>query len=416
MGRPVSCIRLLLVSSICVPAAVIAGAHALSSATWRQAPDFAVVIFPFNGLAHERLSYRRFVEQVRREIGKSSLGKDANGIVQPTANQPTLSSDADIENFARSAKRAVKKTLKLEPLSPKAYALLALSEDNPTRRRRIILLGARASRRDISVQMLALRERALINDYSGAIVTLDQILRVHPKRQSDFFPILRDALRRDETTLAFINMLKEPTPWRDRFLIFAAADKASRPNLANIRRRIYLDNKLFDQLLVQGLVEDGQIQLAGRVYRFVSKAPTKGSMFGSSKWISVFPPFDWLFTNRPGLRAQPSEAGEKLHVNVEPGDGGTIASRLLPAPSVPFSINLSVSGLTISQIQDTKLSIACWGQSTPFFEQNFASENVEFTISKMPDCSFLKVSIMTRSWSGGRALAGTFGAFVVRQR
>jgi hypothetical protein len=405
--------KLLAASSVSLPLAIICGAHGLSSASLRSSPEFAISVFPANGLAAERLAYGTFVDGVQEAL------------VGPTQRAGPMSDDqaelmkefeggtSDLQAFAASASQAARDALALEPLLPKAHALLALAQTDTNKRNQIVALASRLNRREISLQGLVLQQKVEGGDYAGSIETLDQILRVHPERQAEFFPLLVEALARTETIPAFSDLLRNDLPWRDAFLGFAVKDPRTLENLAQIRKGISPDNLAFDQRLIAGLVAQRDIREAAAIYGL---AVASNQKMATVSWQSDYPPFDWKLSDTSGLRARANKKLDTLEFSIEPGNGGILASKLISAPPSPFKIGMRVTNEPSSQIKDLKLQISCWNEASPFFEQAFLSGSSVFEIAGNPGCAYLQVAIAGRAWTGSNALAGNLGPLQLNPR
>lgn len=402
--------RLLISGLLAVPLAVLSGAHALSSASLRSTPELSQLVFPGNGLASEKLAYRDFADSVKKSLtGPHNQNDDANSAAPDAALQPGISV-ANLQSFASAVAPLAQKALQLEPLLPKAHVLLALSETDPQRRREIIALASKLNRRELALQGVVLQQNIDDGDYAATIDTLDQILRVHPERTAQFFPFLTNALAQRETMEAFTALLRRPLPWRDAFLEFAVNEPNALDNLAVIRQDISPGNLVFDQRLIAGLVGQGKIESANRVFKVA--APAKASQ-PIEFWRSEYVPFEWQLADRAGFRAQTNKARDKLEFSIDPGNGGTLASRLIPAPSAPFVLRLDHQIEPATQIKDMKIQLTCWGQTQPFDEQQLSGSVSILTVNKRPGCAYLEVAIVGRAWTGASTLTGSLGQLSV---
>lgn len=399
-------IKLLLALVLAVPLAALSGAHGLSSASLRNAPDLSATVFPINGLALEKVAYRNFVGGVTESLaGPDDTELKSN---EPETDVTTQfeAGTLDLQDFAQRASQAAREALMLEPLTAKTHAILALSETDLQDKRRLVALASRLNRRELALQGLVLQQRLDDNDYAGTINTLDQILRVHPERKAEFFPLLVNALAQSATKPAFTSLLSEPLPWRDSFLDAAVGDPRVLENLADIRPRIALDNLAFDQRLIAGLADQGSLASAERMYRFVANPEQSGSQDRAEAWRSAYPPFDWKLADTAEMRAQPSKNLERLELSIEPGNGGILASRILAPPNAPFEIRIGHQIEPASQVKDFRLQLSCWGQSSPFFAEPFAEGKRVFKIDSRPGCEFIELAIIARAWTGSRPLNG----------
>ena len=396
-----------------VTLALVSGAHALSSAVTRNSPELALALWPSNGLASEKIAYRKFVQSVREnQRGVDNRDVDARSPDADLDNQFAAFGDQMRQSAVASSAVAIQ-ALKVEPLSPRALALIALSQSDRTRKDRIVALASRLSRRDLPLQALVLQSRLAAADYTGTMETLDQILRVHPQRQAEFFPVLTNALKERATIPAFRDLLSKPLPWRDAFLMHALNDPKAARNLAEIRNAIRPDNADFDKGLIANLARNGDLETSASLYRQLAKPAAQGSGFA---WTSEYPPFDWTFADQAGLRAQLSKDGRHLEFAVDPGNGGVIASRVMRLPRAPFTVTIRHEVSEGGSLNDLKLTLGCLNQGTAFFEASFAQGNGRFDVSRRPDCNYVLVALSARAWTGADPLNGTFVDMLVVPR
>ena len=374
--------RLIVSSLVGVGLAILVGLQSLSSVSTRTAPALAVQLFPANGLARERLVFEQFTA----------------GISEP----------GDEVEAARAVVDQARKTLRSDPLAPKAIAILALAQQDDESRRGILDIGQQLNRRDLTLQGLVLQERLAEGDYPRSIETLDQILRVHPEYSQEFFPVLVSALADEETVPLFADMLDGSSPWHERFLRHAVGTREVLPQLAVLRREITIADEIFDRRLISGLATIGEIESAQEIFRFATGSDAIASGTGVIDWQSTYPPFQWRFLDEPGFRAQTSNDMEKLELSVRPGKGGVIAARLLGAPDRPFEVRIKHRISPADQLRDVRLQLICATNSEAFFDERFSRQGEGFLVNSMPSgCEHMLMAINARAWSGRSALSGT---------
>ena len=404
-------LKIVLLVVLALALAIASGAHALSSALAKNAPETALLLWPSNGQARERLAYNAFVADVRKSLSGSRNGEGAGddvAVVRESGGGGDL-----LQRFAAAAAPAARMALREEPLSTQAHAILALSEKDPARQARIIAFASQLNRRDLALQSLVLQSKVSAGDYAGTIETLDQILRVHPQRQIEFFPLLTNALRQSATIQVFRDLLSKPLPWRDSFLLHAVGDPGAARNLAAIRGSLDFKNLDFDRALIARLAANGDFEIAARLYR---QFGSSSSMPKGSSWRSAYPPFDWTFADEPELRAQLNKGGQFLEFAIDPGAGGVLASRLIASPAAPFVVTMRYELSNSSLAKDLKLSLTCIGQIQPFFTGTVAERNGRFEINRNPDCTHINVAILGRSWTGGEPLNGSLIDVIIVSR
>lgn len=399
--------RLGLASLLAIPLAILSAAHALSSASLRNSPELALAVYPFNGLAKEKVAYSTLVAGVRDASVKAGEADTVMSAVgDGTAVSPNIGTE-DLARLAVSAAPQAREAIRLEPLSARAFVILALSEQNARQRDRIVRQAALLTRRDIVLQTMVLEQKGKAADYPGVIGALDEILRVHPGRYGEFFPLLVEALRTKATVPEFAVLLARPLPWKDSFLNFALGDAQALENLAAVRERMAGGDKDFDRKLIAKLTRSGRIASAEGIYRRVSGTAPSDAVTAQFNWRSEYPPFDWQLADQPGFRAQIGNTPNILEINVGPGNGGIIASRLVRNPGGPFTLRIAHDIEPASQLKDVKLAVACQGQAAPFAERAFATGEVGLVVEQAPSCDYLEIAIAARAWTDSRALAGT---------
>lgn len=399
-------------TGVAIALAVLSSANALSSASIRSSPELSVAVWPANGLSLERVAYRLFVENVRGTLNGAEASKERSEANPDVAKQIRLSG-LQLQQSAANYEATAKSALRYEPLLPQAHAILILSERDPRRKGRIIALASQLNRRELSLQGLVLQNRIDVGDYPGAINTLDQILRVHPERKAEFFPVLTDALKQSGTNEAFREMLTKPLPWRESFLLYAVRDPKAAANLAVIRKKVSFGSSEFDRSLVANLARNGDIEAAAEIYRLLAK---DGSRDSGGQWMSAYPPFDWTFADKTGLRAQLGRDNRYLGFAIDPGNGGTLASRLIALPTSPLTITIYHVLEQGSSAKDLKLTLACYGQKAPFFEASFGENNGRFDVGRAPACKYALLAITGRAWTGSTPLNGTISDVQISPR
>ena len=395
MAKP---IRLAVCSAIGFGLAAVTGAHAVSSISTRTAPQLAINAFGSNGAAHERLAYDMF--RAAAEAEASGSEPDVSS-AQARKNLDT----ATLSTLAKAQRRHVLAAIRYEPLSPRAHALAIMAETNSRKKGDWVAAATSLNRRDVILQGLALEHHAARGDYPAAIATIDQMLRVKPERSDTIFPLLTSALTFDDTVPVFAQLLADPLPWRDAFLMYAAQDGKARNNLARLRSQIDFGNANFDRSLISGLVSQGEVSTAADLYSQFGSSSKSGR---SHEWRGDYPPFDWTFADDAAFRAQPSSDLAKLEFSIRPGQGGVLATKIIETPSTPFAIRLRNDISLAGQAEDVKLELRCANGSAPFFGQVFVPGEARFEVQSVPaDCRYLTISINARAWSGLPALRGT---------
>lgn len=375
-----------------VTAAVLAAflaLQAIGSVQTRKEPAVASLVAPWNGLAFEQLATREF--------------------------RASASDGTDIPAAALAAVPSARKAFGLDPLTPKALAIMALAEQDASQKAEILDGATVLNRRDLLLQGILLEQQIKAADYSETLATLDRILRVHPRESVTFFPILIQALRQDGAVPAFADILGARPVWLQSFLQAAVNDGEALSNLAKLRLTMEDVEPSIDQRLVAGLVGRGDREDAYEMYLHSSKSSPVSSYPYTLNWNSALPPFDWAFVDDANFRAQTAVTGDTLEVFIKSGNGGVLAARMIPNPSRPLVFTFSHSITPANQARDLKLAVQCADSDTMLIEQSFSG--AKSTVELPPtSCSFLNVTLLGRAWSGRSAIRGNIGQLTVATR
>lgn len=373
VARPV---RLGVSITLGLVLAAALGVQSAGIALTKKAPDTAIAAFPLNGLAYENIASAIFLA--------------------------TTEATGSPEEGARAARPWALEAYRLEPLVPKAHAILALAEDDPEKRRQILDAAWALNRREPRLQAVVLQQQVADADYPAAIASLDRILRVKPSQYNELFPVLINVFAQEGAIDEFAKILDGSSEWHGRFFGFAARQPAALRNLAELRGQMSFDDEVTDQTLLRSLVGEGDVATAYSLYQRLADADATGAAVA---WSNDYPPFDWSLTDEAGLRAQPSLSGKELEISVKPGKGGVVARRLMRAPERPFSIIVKHSIHSQQALQDIDVVVKCAGQSGAIFEANLVRQGNGYRIDNLPsDCAFIEIAIAARAWSGRAAL------------
>ncbi len=385
VARPV---RLAVSITLGLVLAAALGAQSAGIALTKKAPDTAIAAFPFNGLAYENIASAIFLA--------------------------TTEATGSPEEGAKAALPWALQAYRLEPLVPKALAILALTEDDPGKRRQILDAALNLNRRESRLQAVVLQQQVRDADYPAAIASLDRILRVKPNQYKELFPVLINVFAQDGVIDEFAEILDGSSDWHGRFFRFAASQPSALRNLAELRGQMSFDDEVTDQTLLRSLVREGDVPTAYSLYQRIAVSDATDVV---GAWASDYPPFDWSLTDVAGLRAQPSLSAKELEISVKPGKGGVVARRLMRAPERPFLIIVKHSIDSQQALQDIDVLAKCARQTNAILEANLVRQGNGYRIDNLPaDCAFIEIAIAARAWSGRSALNENIEAVDVVQR
>lgn len=385
VARPV---RLGVAITLGLVLAAVLGAQSAGIALTKKAPDTAIAAFPLNGLAYENIASAVFLA--------------------------TTEATGSPEEGAKAARPWALEAYRLEPLVPKAHAILALAENDLERRKKILDAALALNRRDPRLQAVVLQQQVADADYPAAIASLDRILRVKPSQYNELFPVLINVFAQEGAIDEFAKILDGSSEWHGRFFRFAATQPSALANLAELRGQMSFDDEVTDQTLLRSLVRQGDVATAYSLYQQITGSNATDA---SGAWSNNYPPFDWSLTDEAGFRAQSSRSGKELEISVKPGKGGVVARRLMRAPGRPFSIIVKHGIDSQQALQDIDLVVKCAGQSSAILEANLVRQGNGYRIDNLPsDCVFIEIAIAARAWSGRSALNENIEAVNVVQR
>ncbi len=430
--------RLIIASLTGIALAVALALQAISSTSTRSAPDVAVAAFPANGMAHEALAGAIFtassqaavaqlIEEAEQDTGSGSdaAGEGAAPSSQPGQTSASPASSVRLPEEARQeaaqlAADSALKAARADPLVPRAHAILGMRLPASRERSQILELASQLNRRDLTLQSLVLQEHIAAGDYPSTINTLDQILRVHPEYDAEFFPVLVTALAEQETIPLFADMLDGSAPWHAKFLNFAVRERSTLLNLAQLRPQIDAAESDFDRRLIVYLANRGNVEEAASLYRMISdQAPGAGALSGEAlgtlDWTAQYPPFEWRFIDQPGFRAQSSRNGDELELFVRPGKGGLIAARMLPVPGRGFDVEVDHDIRPANLREDVGVQLTCSGNAEVVLNERLDSQLSTFAVERLPsNCGYMLLSITARAWTGRSALRGSIRRIRIR--
>jgi len=364
------------------------GAQSAGIALTKKAPGTAIAAFPLDGLAYENIASAVFLA--------------------------TTEATGSPEKGAKAARPWALEAFRLEPLVPKAHAILALAEGDPEKRRRILDAALALNRREPRLQAVVLQQQVADADYPAAIASLDRILRVKPSQYNELFPVLINVFAQEGVIDEFAKILDGSSEWHGLFFRFAATQSSALGNLAELRAQMSFDDEVTDQTLLRSLVREGDVATAYSLYQRIADSDAPNAV---GVWLSNYPPFDWRLADEAGLRAQPSLSGKELEISVKPGKGGVVARRLMKTPKRPFSIVVKHSIDSQQALQDIDVLVKCTGQTSAILEANLVRQGNGYRIDKLSsDCAFIEIALAARAWSGRPALNEVIEAVDVVQR
>lgn len=372
--------NLILVAIFAISVSVIFFLQALSAAQTRTNPAYASMANPWNGLAYEQLALRQF--------------------------RLTAVSPETLVASAQKARVLALRAFELEPLTPIALSLTAISEEESSNKIQILDAAGSLNSRNLMLQGLLLERSLEYQDYPSTLATLDRILRVHPTKSDLFFPVLARSLENDDALPALAGILDQGPVWQKKFFQAAVNQPSVLSNLAKLRLSRNKVDAGIDARLISALVLQNEMTAAAEIYERATGRTGSEPSASELSWQSTFPPFDWQLASDSGLRAQPSRDLDVLEVYARSGDGGVWAERIISNPARPFNITFRHNLLPADQVADARLRVACSNPDATIVEHRF-SQSENRVIVPTVSCQYIRLSLSGRSWSGRSPVRGS---------
>ena len=365
--------------------AALSGLQAASMVFQRTAPTIALQANPGNGQALGRLAQSQF----SADVAEGKTPEDAAA------------------RWVQAAQMAIRN----EPLNPRAHAILAWAAETSKERQRILTASLDLNRRSSALQALSLQERTKAGDVDGSIETLDQVLRVHPETSEQFFPVLTQALTQEGSLVTFERILSRNPPWQDNFLLFASRTENAVVNAAKLRRTVTVDNVALDNTIIERLVGSKSWSHAFEHYAFLTNRSLDQSQ---AEFRSEFPPIEWKFADKRGMRAQLANDGQGIELYLKSGEGGVMMQRLVRSDQTQLKIAIEHDISPRLHWPNMGLRVKCAGSSDILFDQKFPDDVARFAPQiSTSGCQYLEVALYARVYTGSPAMRGDVTRFSI---
>jgi len=270
-------IALHVLSRIVVAGAItiFVTAIAFDAAMRGRAPALALMVWPSDGLAAANLASKNFSDQTA-------------GKFNPLEAIP----DADTVALSRRA-------LATEPLAAGAITLIALAKRDAHQRFGLLKASRQLDKRNVLTQSHLFAEYSRRGKIDEAVITLGQILNVHPEYRGPYAKALVVILADVDNETAVETLIKGDLKLANAVLLEASGVDATVKSAARIRinnpRRV-LGDRQTDRAILGGLLRIGDFNATFGLYDLLKKDKIAQAQEGQLELgINKFPPIDWTF-------------------------------------------------------------------------------------------------------------------------
>lgn len=330
-GTRITVRRALLAGLVFAPLALLSGAYSAAVVLDTNDPQVSQSLYSELPKAKIRLGDLTIAEAVS-ENGAPDARAERTRRTPPSASElaARLGSDTRLRIEARALSG-----LADTPYAAGALRQLAFIEADADRRRTLLDLARRVSRRDVPAAAQVAELQFQDGDLAGGLATLDQALAISQALDNRIFPIMLSAAQhRDIAPLLRARLARDPA-WAERLARHAVSTSSSAPLFARVvagfPERSRARSVDYGAPLVDGLATDLQPSAAFAAYDAYSRTPQDPSAFGTRP----LPPLDWklvdsidvgtrvLRSNGPVIElfAQARRSGEaaRIMLRLEPG-------------------------------------------------------------------------------------------------
>ncbi len=265
----------------------------------------------------------------------AALVARANALIGPmlsgAARGPTPGDDV------QGASPLARQALAGAPLGGEALrdlSILARARGHETTADALLKRSARFGYRDTATQAMLLQSALKNNDFPGAMLRMDAILRVQPTFKTSLFPLMGAILNQPGGAQAIASTLAPHPAWRSDALAALAdreADTAPVIRLsAELQRRGSPANASEQEVFLTRLVRDEQFAPALAMWRAslgAGAAPELAPYDEAFRGLPGSPPFNWRLNHEPGVVAELS--GGALHIEYSSRASVTLARQLV---------------------------------------------------------------------------------------
>lgn len=380
---------------VLTPLALFSGAYSLAVATDTGQPQVSQQFYSELPRAKARLGDIAIAEAVTAGVSDEQAAPQIRSGSAIAASLP--------ERARRSIERRALSSLLDTPYSPAALRQLAFVEPDEARRRDLLGLARRVSRRDLSTAAQAAELQFADGDYETGLATLEQALDISDALDARIFPIMLRASREDEFENVLSRALARGPAWAERLAAFASTNPQSSPDFARLAHAVPRTSRAlsldYGGPLIDGLARSGQLDTAFEAYAAYSRGGPDIAAFGTRPLA----PLDWQLADNieSGARLIGSDdATAELFAEARrSGEAARIVLRLPPGAH-RLSIDLSDLQGSGGELQLTRTCLHEGRESESLsITRALTGSRVSLPFSVEEDCPFqlLRLSVEAKS-------------------
>lgn len=315
--------RALLTGLLLAPLALFSGAYSLAVTLDTREPQVSQ-------------SFYSELPKAKVQLGDLAIAGALGDLEAGSENAPqSFPSAADLaarlpDTARLSIERQALSGLADTPYASGSLRQLAFVETDPARRRTLLDLSRRVSRRDLSTAAQIAEAQFLDGALEEGLATLTSALTISDRLDERIFPLMLNATRASDFEVMLRATLARDPDWSERLAAHASSTPASAPLFARIANAFPEDSRArsldYGSQLVDRLATSFQPGAAFAAYRAYSDGPQDAAAFGTRPLA----PLDWRLIDSLDVGSRRIGAGGKVvEIFASPRRSGEVARIML---------------------------------------------------------------------------------------
>lgn len=271
--------------------------------------------------------------------------------------------EEDVPQWSDRAQRALRET----PLNAGAIRIFALGAD-AEKRRELMLLSERVSRRDVMTQLWLIEDAVGREDVEQALVHYDRTLSISYAAQGQMFKVLANALALDEVRAGLVPYVRANRPWAYNFVGYSVDNAASPALAADLLRRAGGSKAVPSYLPIETMMLDRLVRKGegGEARRYAETMPGGGKkVFDDFAMLPetlepTMRPFTWMLSPDVIITTHLGDDGV-LQISVPPASRGLAARRSMALSEGRWRLQQTVEFPSLSPMAALTWKASCPG-------------------------------------------------------